>query len=318
MRRIKPHDFLDLAILAGSLPLSWLTPQRHWPRVARWLAILNIKVLGSRLGKGPDRIKAELGRDPRELELEFRQHGYLEIIELLREHAPGGWRVPISLSGKEHIDAALAAGKGAILWFCPFMHGDLVFKRGLYEAGYALHHLSALTHGFSDTRFGLHVINPVKTAVEMRYLEERLVLDGKDSRPTLKALRDRLNANCLVSITAVHTGKRVAHAEMFGGKLRLATGAPHQAIRTGAALLPLFVVPHDGGYQLCVEAPLLADADKDRVTEEDYVLAYAVVLERYVRRCPALWQGWFATPNHWLYEPAQSGEESPSLAASVR
>ena len=318
MRLIKLTDLLDLAILAARLPLSWFVPARAWPRVARWLGSLSLRLLGSRRGEAKGRIRDLLNVDPDRLELDFRQHIYWEILELLREHAPGGWRVPITVSGARHIEEALAAGKGAIFWYCPFLHGDIVFKRGICEAGYELHHLSALTHGFSDTRFALHFINPIKTSVEKRYLKERLVLDGKDSRPTLKALRDRLTANGLVSITAVHTGKRAAYADMFGGKLRLATGAPNQAIRTGAALLPLFVVPKGEGYQICIEAPLLGQAAPDEVKEEDYVEAYVPILERYVREHPELWSGWFAAPNHFRYGPARADEEDLATAAAAQ
>lgn len=317
MRWIKLHDIINLAIFGGLLPLSWLVPLRRWPQVARRLALWHIRLIGSSLRSGSERMRVELGRDPHQIELAFRQHSYLELMEILREHAPGGWQVPISVSGTQHIDDALAAGKGAILWYCPFTHGDLVFKRGICEAGYRLHHLSAITHGFSGTRFGMRFLNTIKTSVEERYLEERLILDGKDSRPTLQALRERLQDNGLVSITAVHTGKRVAYAGIFGGKLQLATGAPNQAIRTGAALLPLFVFPKDGGYHLRIEAPLLGQATKEQVKEEDYVTAYAPILERHVREHPELWPGWFAFKHHWRYEPNQRSEESAAAAASV-
>ena len=117
-----------------------------------------------------------MGVSALELEIGFRQHNYWELLELLREHAPWGWKVEISVVGREHIDEALAAGRGAVLWYCPFTHADVVFKRGLHEAGYRVNHLSAATHGFSDTRFGVAVLNPIKTGVESRYLKERCVI----------------------------------------------------------------------------------------------------------------------------------------------
>ena len=232
-------------------------------------------------------------------------------MELLREHAPWGWKVEISMIGREHIDEALAAGRGAVLWYSPFTHADVVFKRGLHEAGYRVNHLSHLTHGFSDTRFGLTVLNPIKTAVESRYLKERCVIGETGVGAGGPRLLSRLRKNELVSVTAVQRGKHTGSRPLLGGTLRLAKGAPNFAASTGAALIPIFVVPFDGGYRLQVEPPLHATA-RDR-GRGGFISAYVPVLERYVMEFrPSGGAGWLsdllgAEPDPSRQKSARSG-----------
>ncbi len=308
MKFIKPDDIRYCVTLGGFLPFAWLAPPRVWPIVARGVARVHVGLSGRHTPTTDSCIKQHTTRDPSQVGLGFRTNLYCELLEILRENAPYGWPAKIALEGREHIDQALEGGKGAILWFCPFIHADLVFKRGIAEAGYDLHHLSALTHGFSDTKFGLRFLNPLKTGVERRYLKERLVLDEKGEGPALRTLFKRLRGNGLVSITAVHTGLRVATRPFLGGSLRLATGAPNLAAKTGAALLPVFVVPEGPGYRVIVEPALEASAQDKKAKEEAFVSAYVPLLERYVRHYPTLWRGWFAGPNHWSPEPIETSE----------
>jgi lauroyl/myristoyl acyltransferase len=224
-------------------------------------------------------------------------------MEILREHAPWGWRARISVVGREHIDEALAAGRGAVLWYCPFAHADVVFKRGLHEAGYRVNHLSAATHGFSDTRFGRAVLNPIKTRVERRYLKERCVMGDSGVGEVIRGLLARLRQNELVSVTALQTGRRTGARPLFGGTLRLAKGAPNFALCAGAALIPIFVVPIPGGYEVRIEPPLPSSGDGLEAQEEACISAYVPVLERYVVRYPSLWRGWLGSPSYWRPEP---------------
>ena len=299
MAAISKDDLLNLGVLSLLLPVSWLLPRKAWRVPARGLGSLHAGLLGADLDPIADVVRQQTGIEAKQLEVDFRSNLYLELMEILREHSPVGWNVDIELVGRQHIDDALKAGKGALLWFCPFTHGDIVFKRGLAEAGYEVHHLSALTHGFSGTRFGMSVLNPIKVRVEKRYLKERLVLDEAGGGPALRALLKCLRANQIGSITAVHTGRRVSGRKLFGGEVRLAHGAPSLAAATGAALLPVFTVPADGGYKVCVEPALPAEESREK-REEAYISAYVPVLERYIRQHPELWRGWFAYETHWL------------------
>ena len=98
-------------------------------------------------------------------------------------------------------------------------------KLALHEAGYAVAHLSRDTHGFSTTRFGRRVLNPIQTRVERRYLAERLVMSDERSVGPLRELAARLKQNRLVSITLAREWRRTRLVPFLDGYIRIATGA---------------------------------------------------------------------------------------------
>ena len=302
-RRIRSRDLFDGLLMLGMLPAAWLLPTRSWPAFTRLLGRIHVRLQGPRSGHLDPALLARLGTTPEALEVGFRQHNYWELMEMLREHAPWGWNARIAVVGRQHIDDALAAGRGAVLWYCPFTHADIIFKRGLHEAGYRVNHLSAATHGFSDTRFGMAVLNPIKTSVERRYLKERCAMGDAGAGEVIRSLLDRLRHNELVSVTALQTGRRTGVRSLFGGTLQLAKGAPGFALGTGAALIPIFVVPAAGGYEVRVEPALKATSDRVDDAEEECISGYVPLLERYVVAYPYLWRGWLGPPSYWRPEP---------------
>ena len=140
------------------------------------------------------------------------------------------------------------SGQGGILWVAPFAFSDLVTKLALHEAGYAVAHLSRDTHGFSTTRFGRRVLNPIQTRVERRYLAERLVMSDERSVGPLRELAARLEQNRLVSITLAASGRRTRLVPL---PRRLPSGSrPARlalACQTGAPLLPVFTLREPDG-----------------------------------------------------------------------
>ena len=108
---------------------------------------------------------------------------------------PGGWSPQITVTGTEHLHVALAAGRGAVLWVAPFVFAPLVAKRGLHQAGFSVHHLSRPSHGFSSTRLGMAVLNPIRTRIEDRYLAERITIPRSgETTAAIRTLARRLAA----------------------------------------------------------------------------------------------------------------------------
>lgn len=215
----------------------------------------------------------------------------------LRCWRPGGWRPDLRLEGRDHLDRALVRGQGAILWSGPFVFTGLMSKIALHQAGVAVSHLSRYRHGFSPTRLGGRILNPLVTKVEARFLAERLVIGRRSWAGELRQLKRRLAENRVVSITISRLGERTVDVPFLNGQLRLATGAPTLARRTGASLLPMLTVAErPGRYVTIIEEPLEAPQELDertaitRLTEQ-----YAQRLEPHVLCWPdQFWWGFQA------------------------
>lgn len=277
-------DLLVLAKLPPSGMIAWCLPERAWEPLAAQAVRLErrtVSDLAQRISRmlGPERLAAPA----LELARRHQRQVRLDQLQFLRSWRPGGgWRPEqLRLEGGEHLDAALAAGRGAVLWVAPTVHQWLLTKRTLREAGYAVHHLSNPSHGFSTTsRLGRAVINPIRTRIEDRYLAERVRLGtGGAAQAALRRLTDLLRANAVVSITLAAGGARPLETSFLSGVLRAATGAPHLAARNGAVLLPVFTFrTGPGRFQTRIEAPVTAAGS----TGADPSLRAA--LETYARR----------------------------------
>jgi lauroyl/myristoyl acyltransferase len=289
-------DAKDLGLL-GLLPalalLAWATPQRAWPVLADRAAGLRLALRGARAAGEVARLEAvigtrPLGMTPAQCWRGQLANNYLAWMMLLRCARRGGWRPAVRLEGGTQIEAALAQGRGGVLWVAPFVFSDLVTKLALHEAGYAVSHLSRDTHGFSTTRFGRRLLNPIQTRVERRYVAERLVMSDERTIGPLRALEERLRHNRLVSITVTASGRRIRLVRFLDGYIGVATGALALAWQTGAPLLPVFTRRGpDGRFVTRIEAPILADRTLKREPAMDRMLAsYVPLLEAAVLRSP--------------------------------
>ena len=158
----------------------------------------------------------------------------LAKLLVLRVRRPGGWCPRLRLEGEEHLQRALGAGHGAILWVAPFVFAPLGTKMVLHHAGHAVSHLSRYSHGYSRSALGARLLNPIRTGVEDRYLAERMSI-GPDHQPqaALRLLGQRLRDNRIVSISAGAGGSRVVEVPFLPGRMGLASGASALASQPG-------------------------------------------------------------------------------------
>lgn len=201
----------------------------------------------------------------------------------------------VELDGAAVIDAALGRGKGVVLWVSDFLYARDVAKIALSQAGYRASHLSQPEHGFSDSAFGLRVLNPIRTRFESRYLHERIVYQRSEPGQAVQRLLQRLSDNGIVSITATAAeGRNLYEAEFLNGRLRLAPGAPKFGYRSGAPVLPVFVIPDPDAprFRVVVESPLKMDGAGEAAAMATAVQDYVGRLAKYVRQWPQLWAGW--------------------------
>ncbi len=234
--------------------------------------------------------------DMRALAVEVAAGGTEHYLQVLRSRSPGGWTALPRLEGAEHLDAALAAGKGAVLWVAHFCFNALASKKALRLGGYRVWHLSRPEHGFSKSRLGIALLNRIRVGAEAEHLAGRIVFER--ARPGGAALTARriLKRNGIVSITAGDwEGLRIADIDILGGRLELAVGAPGLAQLTGAALLPVFTVrgANQDTIRVIIE-PALSTAGNGEPDERLQGAAqdFAALLERYVRQYPGEWRDW--------------------------
>jgi lauroyl/myristoyl acyltransferase len=257
---VAARDLRVLAKLPPAVLAAWCLAERHWNGLAHRAAGLETAALERLAGRitamlGPGQL-AEPART-----VARRQLGFIRLDQLcfLRSYRPGGWNPKLRLEGAEHLEAALARGRGAILWVAPTVFQWLVTKRALHEAGWPVHHLSNPNHGFSTSSWvGTRLVNPIRTRIENRYLAERVMLapDG-GAQAALRRLTAVLRGNGIVSITVAAAGARPITAPFLRGSIRAASGAPHLAARTGAALLPVLTFRGETGFVTRILTPLL-------------------------------------------------------------
>ncbi len=238
-------------------------------------------------------VLAELsGLEPRELSIRLFAAYLLEKIEVLAvsrgKYEPSGLR----LEGESFIRVALSQGRGAVRWWENSSYARRLQKAAMAQAGFGLHHLSRAGHNLSSTRFGLRYLNPIVQGAENRYLAERIVVGDGSEVAASRRIMAVLKANEIVSVTVNSAGARVVEAPMLEGVLRVATGAPHFALASGAPLLP--VICHREGSEYVVEigAPIALSGLTREAAYAFAVEELARRIEAYVRRHPLDWSGW--------------------------
>jgi lauroyl/myristoyl acyltransferase len=298
--RLHPKDFLLLAYIPAITLIAWLLPERLWGDVCNGAAHFLMTLRRSRTRSYYRKLNEILGSrltalDVKEILACFLAKNHLARVQGMRCHAPGGWSPPIRFEGQEHIELALAAGKGAILWIAPMASKDLITKMALHRAGYRVSHLSRFDHGFSISLWGARLFNPLWTRIEERFLAERLVMSAATQVGPLRLLIKRLHDNGLVSVTANHEGRKYPHTAPFlSGTIRLAEGAPSLSLATGAALLPVFTVREPDGMYVTKIEPALVSVTGGKPAQEigSLTAQFVRLLESYTLRFPCDFQGW--------------------------
>jgi lauroyl/myristoyl acyltransferase len=296
-RRLRGRDLLYLVHLPVIAIIAWFVPERWWPAVCRALVPLAGGLGIGRHMKAIERIAKLVdarggGPDARRFVPMLSANSHRARLHVLRCYRPPEWRPQVELVGVEHIENALRAGRGAILWVAPLVFNDLLTKMTLHRAGFRVAHLSRDGHGFSPTRWGARFLNPIWTRIENRYLAERLVIRADRPSNALRTLVQRVRQNEVVSVTVGGQGARTIAAPFVNGLLDVADGVPALAMRTGAALLPVFTVETGVGRFVCTIAPGLRTPAAGDAGVRDLVEQEVALLESWVLRYPEQFVIW--------------------------
>ncbi|MEW6102044.1 MAG: lysophospholipid acyltransferase family protein [Candidatus Omnitrophota bacterium] len=196
-------------------------------------------------------------------------------------------------SGKEHLDRAQAAGKGVILVSAHFGNFPLMLAK-IALSGYKV---SGIMRQMRDPLAEkLFAQKRAKMKIKTIYSQPRSACVNK----TIEALR----ANEMVFIPLDQNfGTGGVFVNFFGTKAATATGPVVLARRTGAAILPCFVIRQpDDRHKIIFEPPfnLEETADAEEVIVKN-IQGITDIIESYIRKYPAEW-GWIH--RRWKSRPS--------------
>jgi lauroyl/myristoyl acyltransferase len=295
---ISLKDVYEVPRLAAQGVLAWTLPQTAWRPCSRVFGRLNAAVHPTRTRGDVARIDNLLTGTPhagrgRTIAAEIWCNRYEERLQYLRAWRPGGWKPEIKISGSHRIEEAVASGCGVVLWGGSFSFNDLVTKMAWHRLGLRVIHFSRPSHGFSETKFGIRFLNPIRCRIEERYLS-RMVVEEHNTAAALELLRQNLVGRGVVSFTVGGRGRRRVAARFLAGRLTLATAPLHLARSARAVTLPVFTMRGTSGhFEVVIGKPIEAPIGPSG--EPDYARAaqdYADMLAPYVLREPGQWKGW--------------------------
>jgi KDO2-lipid IV(A) lauroyltransferase len=216
----------------------------------------------------------------------------LELIYFM-EH-PWMIKERVSFTGLEHLTKAFEQGKGVIAVSAHFGNFPLMLLRFAQE-----HKTNA-------------IIRPARDAdLESYFLKKRselglntiYALPRKECVATsIRVLRN--NEMLFIPLDQNFGSGGGVFVEFFGQQAATATGPVVFALRTGAPILPMFIVREQGDrHRIIIEPPLeLEKFEDDQQTLRVNITKITDLIEKYVRRYPHEWgwmhRRWKSRPNH--------------------
>lgn len=190
--------------------------------------------------------------------------------------------------GREHLDAALAQGKGAIL-ISPHLGNWELGGLGLADLGYKI---NVLTFREPDDR-----VNELRERVRSERGIGFIYVDRNDTSPL--AIIEAVNAlrrNEILALLGDRDGSsHTAALEFFGRPADIPLGAAYLAMASGAPVFPVFVPLEGLRYATIMEDPIYftsrPGANRDAIRSgTERILR---VFERYIRAYPDQWYNFF-------------------------
>lgn len=184
----------------------------------------------------------------------------------------------VRYEGLEHIRAAYARGKGVLLFSAHYGHWELV----------------ALMQGYLDLPLVLitrPLDNPVleKRLARLRAVSGNVIIHRRGAvREMVKAIRRGMGVAIVIDQDARRRGIFVP---FFGRPSSTTPTLAAMALKTGAAVVPVFSVPQpDGSYAVTYEREIDIEDTGDREADVYRITAHCTaIIERWVRKHPDVW-----------------------------
>ncbi len=232
-----------------------------------------------------DNLRHVLGpqADPARIEEVARQifrHQARNYYDLFRVASLSGDQIRglVTTHGLEHVDEALSAGKGVIMFTAHFGNIDIVMQM-----------FALLNYPMTSVAERLKPERLYQYVVSMRASKGiKLIPIDTFLRPLFKALRNNEIVGLAADRNLTETGTVV---DFFGAPCLLNDGHVSLALRTGAKLVPAFSLRNpDNTFDAYVEPALVLERTGD--TEQDVragMAKLAAVLEKWIGQYPGQW-----------------------------
>lgn len=315
---IRRYDVLVTAGLAAGYVATFALPRRLDPWLAERLTKLFLARRGKNVAATVATMRRALGSRGDSIDLiqaaaNYYGSKYESAVGRVRGMHPRGWNPQIEVEGREHVDAALEAGHGAILWRMD-MGDTLHLQRAAWQSGWPLVQLSSAGHGVSYSRLGFYVGAPLYARPENAYLAERVQVPDDWSYRYLPRLVKELAANRVVAILGEVIARQSIVVPLFEGGRAVATGAPAIAHRTGAALIPAATF-REGRWKYRVRLGPPIEVDRSlprRAATEQATLKFGEMLEDAVAESPGDYNGWWLMHFRAGTAATSTGDEAPN------
>jgi lauroyl/myristoyl acyltransferase len=215
--------------------------------------------------------------------------------DLMLERGDKGLRC-LTFTGREHLDEALAPGRGALLVGMHWYTGRAA-RRYLASLGYPLLSVAKgeLRYSSAVSRLGNRFLLPAYKRFMHAVTRDEVYVE--DHECSLKILRHlRAGGIICMNLDVRHTADRI-DIPLFGRNVGFSAGALHIAHAAGCPVLPMVARGSARALEIKIDPPV--PLDRALPTEEfcrTYLPAIVGVLEEHIRKCPAEWQPWAAVP----------------------
>jgi len=212
------------------------------------------------------------------------------LLEFLQLPRMNGTRIRRIVDTSElcKVEPILKKGRGAILLGAHFGNWELLGAAfGL--GGYPVNVIGRLSN---NRRIG-HTIDRYRRLVGMKVIQK--------NDPIRKVFRVLSNNELVAILIDQNTRKDMIFVDFFGRPAATAKGIAVFALRTGAPVVPAFIVRERKYHKILIGNPIYAhsseNADRDI---QRYTAQFSKVIESYIRQYP---DQWFWLHNRWKTQP---------------
>ena len=277
-----------IALIACSLIIK-IIPARCLYGFSRHIAYLGYMLVGKQRKIALDSLSIAFGKEksPQEIEqiakdsFSYMAQSAAETLSLLKR--PQFAKENVDIEGRQHLENALSKGKGAILVSAHFGNFPILMAH-LSITGYKI---LVIMRSMRDARTEKFFIKGrEKLGLKIIYSQPRNVC-------VMESIRALRNNELVFILLDQNFGTGGVFVDFFGRKAATAAGPVVLARRSGAALLPCFIIRQEGGRHKIIFEPELKQVETGSAQETIILNVQRLtdIIESYIRKYPAEW-GW--------------------------